>query len=277
MRGWVIIVCCGLPALGDHGLPSIWVDDRDGLPFLARAQEPNLSLLPDDERPTPTSSTRVFLLSPALARLIERDRAGDRVRQGYFPEHPDRSTHVQVTGDAGHLILASHSARGPVEDVAEISLPQAEALLALTAGQVEYLSVAIDFGPHVATIQRFVTPAPLDLISLVFADDKTARKFQPPAWFGPEVSADPSYRLRTIALTGRPAGRRSRSRMPPSPACSTPSITATERSSHPRPAGSTRAPSEASFDAEDDRELDGLTIEDSVIRDLARSLQPQGR
>ena len=39
----------------------------------------------------------------------------------------------------------------------------------------------------------------------------------------------------------------------------------------------TRAPSEAPFDAEDDRELDGLTIEDSVIRDLARSLQPQGR
>ena len=151
------------------------------------------------------SSTRVFLLSPALARLIERDRAGDRVRQGYFPEHPDRSTHVQVTGDAGHLILASHSARGPVEDAAEISLPQAEALLALSAGQVEYLSVAIDVGPHVATIQRFVTPAPFDLISLVFRDDKTARKFQPPAWFGPEVSADPSYRLRTIALTGRPA------------------------------------------------------------------------
>ena len=37
------------------------------------------------------------------------------------------------------------------------------------------------------------------------------------------------------------------------------------------------APSEAAFDAEDEQELDGLTIEDSVIRDLARSLQPQGR
>jgi len=121
------------------------------------------------------SSTRVFLLSPALARLIERDRAGERVRQGYFPEQPDRSTHVQVTGDAGHLILVSHSARGPVEDAAEISLPQAEALLALTAGQVEYLSVAIDVGSHVATIQRFVTSAPFDLISLVFRDDKTVR------------------------------------------------------------------------------------------------------
>ena len=152
------------------------------------------------------SSTRMFLLSPALARLIERDRAGERVRQGYFAEQPDRSTHVQVTGDAGHLILVSHSARGPAEDAAEISSAQAEALLALTAGQVEYLSTAIDIGSHTATIQRVVAPAPLDLISIAFKHDKAAQKFQPPAWFGPEVSADPSYRLRALALD-RSAGR----------------------------------------------------------------------
>ena len=36
-------------------------------------------------------------------------------------------------------------------------------------------------------------------------------------------------------------------------------------------------PSEAPFDAEAEQELDGLNIEDSVIRELARSLQPQGR
>ena len=224
------------------------------------------------------SSTRVFLLSPALARLIERERAGDRVRQGYFPEHPDRSTHVQVTGDAGHLILASHSARGPVEDAAEISSAQAEALLALTAGQVEYLSIAIDVGPHVATIQRFLTPGPLDLISMAFRDDKTARKFQPPAWFGPEVSADPSYRLRTMALTGRPAV--------PEVEISNAALASLldaldhrDREVEPSPTRRAQAPapSEAPFDAEADQELDGLTIEDSVIRDLARSLQPQGR
>jgi hypothetical protein len=31
------------------------------------------------------------------------------------------------------------------------------------------------------------------------------------------------------------------------------------------------------LDPEAERELDGLNIEDSVIRELARSLQPQGR
>ena len=224
------------------------------------------------------SSTRVFLLSPALARLIERDRAGERVRQGYFAEQPDRSTHVQVTGDAGHLILVSHSARGPVEDAAEISSAQAEALLALTAGQVEYLSIAIDIGSHAATIQRVVAPAPLDLISIAFKHDKAAQKFQPPAWFGPEVSADPSYRLRALALAGRPAV--------PEVEISNAALASLldaldhrDREVEPSPTRRAQAaiPSEAPFDAEAEQELDGLTIEDSVIRELARSLQPQGR
>jgi CYTH domain-containing protein len=224
------------------------------------------------------SSTRVLLLSPALARLIERDRAGARVRQGYFPEQPDRSTHVQMTGEAGHLVLVAHSARGPIEDAAEISLAQAEALLALSAGQVEYLGIAIDVGSYAATIQRFVTLAPLNLISLTFRDDKTAQKLQPPAWFGPEVSTDPSYRLRALALNG----------LPPVPeveisnaalASLLDALDHRDREAEPSPPPRARTPasSEAAFDTEDEHEVDGLTIEDSVIRDLARSLQPQGR
>jgi CYTH domain-containing protein len=224
------------------------------------------------------NSTRVFLLSPALARLIERERAGHLVQQGYFPEHPERTIHVQVTGEAGHLILASHSARGPVEDTAEISLSQAEALLALTTGRVEYSSIAIDIGPHSTTIQRFVTPTPLDLVSMAFRDDKTARKFQPPVWFGPEVSADPGYRLRSIALTGRPA-------MPEVEVTNVAlsglldALEHRDREAEPLPPRRAQAttPSEVPFDAEAEQELDGLNIEDSVIRELARSLQPQGR
>jgi CYTH domain-containing protein len=248
------------------------------LHFLVHAQEPILSLLPDDERLTLMSSTRVFLLSPALARLIERDRPGDLVRQGYFPEHLDRSTHVQVSGDAGHLILASHSARGPIEQAAEISLPQAEALLALSAGQVEYLSIVIDVGPHATTIQRFITPGPLDLISMAFGDDKTDRKFQPPAWFGPEVSADPSYRLRAIALTGQLAVPEVEI-LNAALASLLEALDSRDREAEPSPTrqAPAPAPSEAPDDAEANHEFDGLTIEDSVIRDLARSLQPQRR
>jgi CYTH domain-containing protein len=224
------------------------------------------------------TSTRVFLLASGLARLIERERAGSLVRQGYFPEHPDRSTHVQLTGEAGHLVLASHSAKGLLEEAAEISLRQAEALLALCAGRVEYLSIAIGIGSHGASIQRFVSPGPLDLISMAFRDGKTARKFQPPAWFGPEISADPSYRLRSIALAGQPA----ETQVEVTNAALISLLDTLDHRDHeaePRPTGrvQTATPPEAPFDAEAEQELDGLKIEDSVIRELARALQPQGR
>jgi CYTH domain-containing protein len=224
------------------------------------------------------STTRVFLLASSLARMIEREREGDLVRQGFFPERTGRSTHVQVAGETGHLILVSHHAAGPLEEPAEISRSQAEALLDLTAGRTEYLSIPIDMGSHSATIQRFVTPASLDLISIAFRQDKIARKFQPPVWFGPEVTSEPTYQVRSLALTGLP---------------SAPEVEITNEALHslldalgdragepqPQPTGVTRAPEtpEAALDPEAERELDGLNIEDSVIRELARSLQPQGR
>jgi hypothetical protein len=150
--------------------------------------------------------------------------------------------------------------------------------LALCAGRVEYLSVAIGIGSHVASIQRFVAPGPLDLISMVFRDDKTARKFQPPAWFGPEVSADASYRLRSFALAGPRA-------VPEVEVTNAALISLLDTLDHrdheaePRPTRRVQAatPPEVPFDAEAEQELDGLKIEDSVIRELARALQPQER
>src|SRR4051794_27268830 len=108
------------------------------------------------------STIRVFLIASSLARLIERERGGHLVRQGFFLDRADRSAHVQVAGETGHLILVSHHAAGPLEEPAEISRAQAEALLGLTAGRTEYLSIPINIGSHSATIQRFVTPASLD-------------------------------------------------------------------------------------------------------------------
>ena len=151
------------------------------------------------------STTRVFLLASALARLIEKERGGDLVRQGFFPERTGRSAHVQVSGNTGHLILVSQPPASPLEEPAEISRTQAEELLELTAGRIEYLSIPIDTGSHSAIIQQFITPASLNLISVAFKHDKAARKFQPPAWFGPEVTSDLGYGTRAIAIAGLPS------------------------------------------------------------------------
>jgi len=183
------------------------------------------------------NTTRVFLLASGLARLIEKERAGERVQQGYFPEQADRSAHVQVTGQAGHLVLVSHAARGPIEDAAEISPAQAEALLELTTGRITFLSSTINTGSHTATIQRFHTPGPLDLISMAFKHDRAAQKFEPPAWFGPEVTADPSYRLRAIALDGSPPVPDVEVTNAASTACSMPWTTGSKRPSRTQPGG----------------------------------------
>ena len=224
------------------------------------------------------STTRVFLLASALARLIQRERGGQPVRQGYFPEGPSRSTHVQLAGEAGHLVLVSHHPSGPLEEGAGISRPQAEALLDLTAGQVELLNVSVDIGSHTAVIHRFISPGPLDLITIAFKQDKAARKFHPLAWFGPEVTADPSYQLRAIALAGLPS--------PPEVEVTDAALTslldildhrAGEPQPHPSPTARALEASEPALDPEAEQEFDRLNIEDSVIRELARSLQPQGR
>jgi CYTH domain-containing protein len=223
-------------------------------------------------------TTRVFLLASALTRLVEKERGGHLVRQGFFPDRADRSAHVQVAGETGHLILVSQSEANPHEEPAEIARSQAEALLDLTAGRTEYLSLGLSLGSHTATIQRFITPAPLDLISVAFKHDTLARKFQPPAWFGPEVTSDPSYRPRALALAGLP---------------SPPEVEVTDAALHslldaldnrtgepqPQPSRVTRAPetSEPALDPEAEQDLDRLNIEDSVIRELAHSLQPQAR
>jgi hypothetical protein len=41
---------------------------------------------------------RLFIIAPSLARLIRQERGGEHVREGYFPDQPDRSTYVQIEG-----------------------------------------------------------------------------------------------------------------------------------------------------------------------------------
>ena len=48
---------------------------------------------------------RLFIIAPSLARLIRKERGGERVREGYFPDQPQRSTYVQIEETRSSLIL----------------------------------------------------------------------------------------------------------------------------------------------------------------------------
>ncbi len=222
------------------------------------------------------STTRVFLVASSLARLIEKERAGHLIQQGYFPDQPSRSISIRVEGNACSLILITHEPNGPVEEATAIPVSQAEALLDLAAGRVEYQSVGPTIGTQPATLHRFITPGPLDLITVAFEQPQQARAFQPLPWFGPEVTEDPAYQARSMALAGLP----SRTEVEITGAAVESLLDTLDDGSEarlPEPSAQAVAAPEPVPDTKPDEEDDGLEVEDSVIRELARSLRPQRR
>jgi hypothetical protein len=69
---------------------------------------------------------------------------------------------------------------------------QAEALLDLAAGGVNSRQIDMSLGTRTASISRIMAPGVLDLIAVGFEHEEQARAFEPPTWFGAEVTAIPA-------------------------------------------------------------------------------------
>ena len=224
----------------------------------------------------PMSTTRVFLVASSLARLIEKERAGHLIRQGYFPDQPSRSISVRVEEDTGSLILITQEPNGPVEEATAISHSQAEALLDLAAGQVKSLAIPLTIGTQTATLHRFVTPRPLNLLTIEVEQTHQGSSFHPLPWFGPEVTGDPAYQAHSMALVGLP----SEVEVEITGAALESLLDTLDDGSEarlPEPSAQAVAAPEPVPDTKPDEEDDDLEVEDSVIRELARSLRPQRR
>src|SRR4051794_1117452 len=98
------------------------------------------------------SPLRRFRVASSLARLIGLERAGSRTAEGYFPAQADQSLWVRLKESTGQLVLSGSEQSGAGEQVAEIPASQAEALLAVTAGQVGYEQTAVPVGSHEAKL-----------------------------------------------------------------------------------------------------------------------------
>ncbi|WP_052003521.1 hypothetical protein [Microvirga sp. BSC39] len=260
-------------------------------------------------------TSRRYLIASSLARLIRKERGGNRVTEGHFPNQADRSSFVVVEGDKGSLVLVHASASGPIEERTEVPRAHAEALLDVTPGKLDYLLTHLTVGTRDIQILRFVTPGPLDLISVFFESEDEARDFRPLSWFGADVTTEVPYQNRSIALEGAPqapdvpmsnaalnslldalenryvaprgytahAPARNpveqaggqQRNAPPPP----PAAQANERPAAPQRGVLSRPAADADMhddDNNDDNDLN-LNIEDNVIRELARSLRPQRR
>jgi hypothetical protein len=228
---------------------------------------------------------RHFLIAPSLARLIQKERGGERVLEGYSPDRPHQSAYVQLEENRSSLVLASNSPQEATEERTGIPPSHAQALLAVTQGEVGYVRTSLSIGSREILLQHFVRPSSIDMVSVAIERDD--QELHPLPWFGSEVSAESAYQRRRMALDGAPAA---------------PEVELTNRAlnslldflenrliSWPLPHQSVASeepvaswpasldPSELEPLGDSDQDDDDLAIEDDVIRELARSLQPQRR
>ncbi len=130
-----------------------------------------------------------------------------RIRQGYVAVAEGGDELRVRDWDGKRLVTIKHGSglvRGEVE--AEISPALFDALWELTAGRrLEKTRHLVPLGPLVAELDVFAGDlAGLVMVEVEFASAADALAFEPPPWFGPDVTDDPRYRNQVLALDGAP-------------------------------------------------------------------------
>jgi hypothetical protein len=225
---------------------------------------------------------RLFLIAPSLARLIRTERGGERVLEGYFPDQPQRRTYVQIEETRSSLILEADGDSVP-EERADLPPSHAQVLLAVSQGEVEYVRTRLSIGSQEIQVLHFVKPGPFDLVVVVPSESE--QDFHPLPWFGPEVSTEPAYERRRLALDGAPEAPEvefTNAALNSLLELLEDRITTWPQPQQPEEPDAQAADASPASDApasaletETDGEIDDLGIEDAVIRELARSLQPR--
>jgi adenylate cyclase len=154
---------------------------------------------------------RKFLLSgvPPTMRFARREP----IRQGYVALDGDTEVRLRIT--AKGAVLTIKAGRGGVRVEEEIALEarQAEALWELTEGRrVQKTRRRVRLagstnGPElVAEVDEYAGALDgLVVVEVEFPDEEAARAFEPPAWFGRELTDDWRYANRSLASDGMPA------------------------------------------------------------------------
>ena len=140
-----------------------------------------------------------FLMASSLARLIRRERHDERrIVEGHFPARDSRKQFVRIDGEQCHLVLRTRSDTGQaVEELAELPLGQAEALVEVAAATLAFDRIDLRLGHGAeAALDRFVPPTGLDLLTLTLSSDP--RLFAPPLWVGRDVTAAPNLRSQNL-------------------------------------------------------------------------------
>jgi adenylate cyclase len=148
---------------------------------------------------------RKFLVSDLPADVAEHP--AQELRQGYLVSTAaGLEVRLRSTDGAPVLTIKSAGSLTRVEVEVPIGDEQFAALWPLTDGRrLEKRRTRYPVAGRTAEIDEFAGAlAPLRLVEVEFPSEQAALAFEPPPWFGREVTGDARYKNRTLALTGRP-------------------------------------------------------------------------
>ena len=154
-----------------------------------------------------TEIERKFLVEDAPPDLS--GFASSEIRQGYLAIDPDETeVRVRSRGEAAVLTVKQGAGRSRAEVELDLDRETFDRLWPLTDGRrVEKRRYVIPAGDGV-TIEVDVYSgalAGLVVAEVEFPDDDRADEFEPPDWFGREVTDDPRFKNQTLARQGMPA------------------------------------------------------------------------
>lgn len=148
---------------------------------------------------------RKFLLDglPATMRYARREA----IRQGYVALDGDTEVRIRITPTAAVLTIKAGHGGVRVEEELRLDSRQADALWRLTDGRrVEKARRRVRAGGAVVEIDVYAGALDgLVVAEVEFDDEQSARAFEPPPWFGREVTDDRRYANRSLASDGIPA------------------------------------------------------------------------
>ena len=151
------------------------------------------------------SSVRRFVIASSIARLITRERHDVRIVEGHFPASHERRSHVLFEGRTCHLVLVTKpDTEWEEEERTEVPAKQGEFLMEVCAGSLAYHRSSIEVDGRPVRIESFRLPEGLHLIEVQFDEPDQVYDFDPPIWFGPEVTGDAGYERNAIATKGLP-------------------------------------------------------------------------
>jgi len=134
------------------------------------------------------------------------DRQGSRLRQGYLAV--DDAVEVRIRSDGKRATLTVKAGQGLTRTEVETALGQEQfdALWPLTEGRrIEKLRHRIPVGEQTAELDRYEgSLSGLCVVEVEFGSVDEAERFDPPEWFGEELTGIPGWSNADLAAKGRP-------------------------------------------------------------------------